>query len=174
MGTNMTLEQRVTEIAVPIFAELGCELVGVDVVPGQQGGGRSIVRVYADQPPTGIQLDTCSQISRQLDAVLAVELPDMDNYVLEVSSPGLNRLFFSSQQMAPYIGQVIKIRLQSAIEGRRQWTGTLVSVTEDVIVFESEGERVSTPFHQIDRVRLVPDFSNIFRQKDVGQQGHEQ
>jgi ribosome maturation factor RimP len=172
----MTLEEQVTQIVAPISADFGCELVGVDVIPGQQGGGRTTLRVYVDQPPKGIQLDTCSQISRQLDAVLAVELPDMDNYVLEVSSPGLNRLFFTSQQMMPYVGQTIKLRLQSAIEGRRQWTGTLVSVVDEVIVFESEGERVSAPFHQIERVRLVPDFSNIFRQKDVdvGQQGHEQ
>ncbi len=170
----MTLEAQVTKIAVPIVTGLGCELVGVDIVPGQQSGGRTTIRVYADQPPKGIQLDTCSQISRQLDTVLAVELPDMDSYVLEVSSPGLNRLFFSSQQMVPYIGQVIKIRLQSPIEGRRQWTGTLISVAEDVVVFESEGEKVSASFHQMERVRLVPDFSNIFRQKDVRQQGHEQ
>lgn len=93
--------------------------------------------------PTSATIEQCKEISRHLALALEVEDSIADAYVLEVSTPGLSRLFFSLEQMVPYVGDVVEARLLTPVastdpaahgESRRVWRGTLTAVEEEGFV----------------------------------------
>ena len=93
--------------------------------------------------PTSATIEQCEEISRHLALALEVEDSIADAYVLEVSTPGLSRLFFSLEQMVPYVGDVVEARLLTPVAStdpaahggpRRVWRGTLTSVEEEGFV----------------------------------------
>lgn len=93
--------------------------------------------------PTSASIEQCEEISRHLALALEVEDSIADAYVLEVSTPGLSRLFFSLEQMIPYVGDVVEARLHTPVAStdpaahggpRRVWRGTLVTVEDDAFV----------------------------------------
>lgn len=103
------------------LAAMGYELV--DVERGQQG----VLRVFIDAP-TGITLDDCEKVSRQLSYVLEVE--NIDYARLEVSSPGLDRPLKKPSDFDRFAGSEISIRLREPLQGRRNFDG-LLTVEDD-------------------------------------------
>lgn len=97
----------------------------------------------ATAAPASATIEQCEEISRHLALALEVEDSIADAYVLEVSTPGLSRLFFSLEQMVPYVGDVVEARLHTPVAStdpaahggpRRIWRGTLVTVEDDAFV----------------------------------------
>ncbi|WP_165176186.1 ribosome maturation factor RimP [Desulfovibrio sp. ZJ369] len=98
--------------------------------------------------PSSASIDQCEEISRHLALALEVEDIIPDPYVLEVSTPGLTRTFFSLAQMRPYLGDMVEARLHAPLApqgrhpaaagdaGRRIWRGRLAAVEEDGFVLE--------------------------------------
>lgn len=185
MGKGLSPEQiirRVREAAEPVIASFGLMLWGIEVV----AGGRTVVRVYVDAPADGrdtesgngedgmldgVSVDQCAEISRMVGLALEVDEVFSDAWVLEVSSPGMDRLFFEPGQLAPYVGQEIDVTLTDPhpdIEGRRKFRGPLVSVSADLLVMEvllapASGEKpvpsnVSIRWDWVRKARLVPVF----------------
>ncbi len=185
MGKGLSPEQlvrRVREAAEPVVASFGLMLWGIEVV----AGGRTVVRVYVDAPASGeaaeggsgedgvlegVSVDQCAEISRMVGLALDVDEVFADAWVLEVSSPGMDRLFFEPSQLAPYAGREIEVMLTDPhpdIAGRRKFRGPLVSVSGDSFVMEvlcapSEGEKpapsnVSIRWDWVRKARLVPVF----------------
>ncbi len=138
----------------PVTAGLGYELVGVEYIPQ---GRHSLVRVYIDRPD-GISVDDCEKISRQVSALLDVEDPIRGQYVLEVSSPGLDRPLFSAQHFVRFAGHKSKIRLRSPLEGRRNFVGVLRGVDEGMVVMEMEEREYRLPLDMIEKANLVPEI----------------
>ncbi len=147
-----SLKGMVRRLAEPLVRAQGLAIWGVEVVTG----GRMLVRLYVDTPVPSARgaapvaeaatdgadiaalsatLDQCEEISRHLGLALDVEGAIDGAYVLEVSSPGLSRVFFDLGQMAAYVGDVVDVRLNEALgpqggEPRRTWRGTLVAVDD--------------------------------------------
>jgi ribosome maturation factor RimP len=138
----------------PIVTGLGCDLWGIEYLPQ---GKQSILRVFIDSQD-GIDIKDCERISRQLSSVLDVEDPLSGKYVLEVSSPGIDRRLFTLAQFEQYAGSNVKINLRSPFEGRRKFSGQLCGVEAgDVVVRVNEDEYL-LPFEAIDRASIIPDF----------------
>lgn len=185
MGKGLSPEQlvrRVREAAEPVIASFGLMLWGIEVV----AGGRTVVRVYVDAPAgstaseggsgedgvlEGVSVDQCAEISRMVGLALDVDEVFSDAWVLEVSSPGMDRLFFELSQLAPYAGRELDVMLSDPhpdIAGRRKFRGPLVSVAGDSFVMEvllapAEGEKpapsnVSIRWDWVRKARLVPVF----------------
>lgn len=134
---------------------LGFELVDVELAGGSRG---PTLRVYIDSPQ-GITADDCADVSRQLSAIFDVEDPIPGSYVLEVSSPGLDRPLVKPEDFRKRMGETIKVRLHRPDEmNRRNFSGLLVEVTDEQIVIEVDKERFRLPYAAIDRARLVPKF----------------
>lgn len=163
--TDDALKETITRLAQPLASSLGLIVWGVEIVRA----GRTVVRLFVDVPfaaasatpclasdgdnadepsltALSASLDQCESISRHLGLALEVEDAIPEAYVLEVSSPGLTRLFFNLDQMRRYTGDVVEARLLRAVainedapEGpdpshggpRRLWRGALLSVEED-------------------------------------------
>jgi ribosome maturation factor RimP len=142
-----------------VVAPMGFELWGVDHVG--RGSSNAIVRVYIDHAG-GITLDDCEAVSRQLSAVLDVEDPIPEHYVLEVSSPGLDRPLFAPAQFARYAGSRVRVTLAEKRAGRRRFEGVIAGIDDDRVrladVDEVQANEVQLPFGAIDTARLVPDL----------------
>lgn len=160
---TLALTNRFTEI----LADLGLECLGVEFNPSS---GQSTLRVYLDlldnrasDDALGgerreVGIEDCETASRELSAMLDVEDPIPGNYVLEVSSPGLDRPLFNAAQFARVGGQEIKVVLKAPLDGRRRFRGKLVSVEGEQIVLEAEGKTVQFEHAMVESARVVPDW----------------
>ena len=158
---TQALTQRFTEI----LADLGLECLGMEFNPAQ---GQSTLRVYVDlldDTRVGqdgerreVGIEDCERGSRELSAWLDVEDPIASNYVLEVSSPGIDRPLFSAAQFEKVTGQEIKVVLQAPMDGRRRLRGKLVSVEGGHIVLEADGKMFEFEHSQVESARVVPDW----------------
>ncbi len=139
--------------------EPGVRALGFELVDSELAGrGRNaVLRVYIDGPH-GVTVDDCAEVSRQLSAILDVEDPFPERYVLEVSSPGLDRPLVRREDFERFVGESVKIRLRLPIEGRRNFSGRLLGVESDHVVLEVDGKTVNLDFGGIEKARLVPRY----------------
>jgi ribosome maturation factor RimP len=152
-GSRKALEksEQLGAILRPVVESLGFELWGLEY---HSGSKPVLLRVYIDHPD-GITVDDCGDVSEQVGAVLDVEEPIRGDYTLEVSSPGIERPLFTAEQYRQYLGSDVKVRLAWPEHGRRNYRGRLLSVSENGIEVEVEGESFALPFGAIARARLL-------------------
>ena len=144
---------HIEELLLPGAETLGLELVAVEL----SGGDTSIVRIYIDTP-NGITVDDCSRASRQFSAILDVEDPISNKYTLEVSSPGMDRPLAKALHFKAVVGQDVKIKMATLVNGRRRFTGELIEATDEFAVVEVDGEQSELPYSDMDRARLIPVY----------------
>jgi len=148
-------QTKLMQLIEPVTKGLGFELWGCEYVPRRR---QSLLRVYIDRRD-GITLDDCGRVSHQLSGVLDVEDPIGGAYILEVSSPGLDRQLFKAEHFRRYCGHRVRIRLKWLIEGRRKFDARLRDVEgKQVRVVELEKAYV-IPLAAIEQARLVPDMT---------------
>lgn len=147
--------EALEKVIQPIVNGYGCTWVGLQYFPQ---GRKTLLRLYIDKQPNGVSLEDCERVSRQVDAVLAVEDLIKGEYTLEVSSPGLDRLLFNVEQCQAYIGKEVAVRLGISLMGQRNFKGQLAGVEGDNLRVLVEGKEVVFSFIDIDEIRLVPQW----------------
>ncbi len=157
--------EKFTRLLKPVVTGLGYELVGVEWSADTRG--RKILRVYIDiDDQNGITVDDCERVSHQVSALLDVENPVAGTYVLEISSPGLDRPLFSLEHFEKFIGEPVRIQLFQPHEGQRRFKGWILAVEKDqVTVQTADGKQVTIPFEMIEKARLIPDYKAIMKGK---------
>lgn len=148
-----TREETIRKIVEPVIAALGLQLWGIEYL-GQ--GRHTLLRVYLDKEG-GINIEDCAEASRHISSILDVEDPITSEYTLEVSSPGLDRLLFTLDQMRQYIGATIKLRLAENFEGRRNYSGVLSEILNDEIVLVAEENRYVFPYESVEKANVVSE-----------------
>lgn len=146
--------EELTRLLEPTIEQLGYELADLEL---KLAGRDSLVRVFIDKPE-GVGLADCETVSRQVSAVLDVEDPVPGHYVLEVSSPGLDRKLKKPAHFRRYVGEEIRVQLRFPVEGRRKFRGRLIAAGEDTIQIEVDGQLHELPITTIDAARLVPSL----------------
>ncbi len=144
--------EELMKLLEPAVERLGYELSDVEV---KLGGRDGIVRLFIDKAD-GVGLEDCEEVSRQVSALLDVEDPLPGHYVLEVSSPGLDRRLTKVEHFQRFIGEDIRVKLRFPIEGRRNFRGALRGVDEENIEVEVDGESHQLPMATIQSARLIP------------------
>jgi ribosome maturation factor RimP len=161
-----TLRERLIALIEPLVGRLGYELVELEHTAGR---GSAVVRLFidrpfpgaagsapADLPPGGgVGLADCERVSREVSALLDVEDPIPTAYRLEVSSPGFDRVLRTPAHFARFVGARVAVELAAPREGRRRYTGTLLSADAAGIALEVDGQRVAMSFAQIGKARLT-------------------
>src|ERR1700689_304652 len=144
-----TLRERLLALIEPVVADLGCELVDVDLNPG-------LVRIFVDRA-AGVRVEDCERVSREVSALLDVEDPIPTAYTLEVSSPGFDRVLRTRAHFDRFIGARVWVELKVPREGgRRRYTGRLAAVEDEGIALSVENETVSVQFREIGKAKLAP------------------
>lgn len=136
----------------PAIERMGYELTDLEMKIGGRDGA---VRLFIDKPE-GVGLDDCESVSRQLSALLDVEDPLPGHYVLEVSSPGLDRKLTKPAHFLRFIGDDVRVKMRFPVDGRRRFRGKLLAANEETIEVEVDGEPHRLPMATIDIARLVP------------------
>lgn len=169
--TKTPLSQRLADIIAPAVATLDVAFWGVEIA---SAGSRMLLRVYIEAPaadaaqnptdadaeagPAGVTVDRCARVSRHLGALFDAEDLIPGAYVLEVSSPGLERRFFSPEQMAAYLGRQVDVRLNIPQDGRRHLRGALSAVEGDTIAVAEDAGTVRVRWELIKGAHLVHEF----------------
>jgi len=151
------LDKALEQLLSPAIMGLGYELVGIERL--SQGKRGLLLRIYIDSED-GITLDDCERVSHQVSGILDVEDPIPGHYILEVSSPGLDRPLFTLEQYQRFIGKKATIRLHRPLDTRRVFTGILQQIQEQNIIIVVEGREYSLPYQQIEKARIVPEEFN--------------
>lgn len=144
------VEEAVEKIAEEILANTDYELVDVEYVKERDW----FLRVYIDKEG-GIGLDDCQEVSGLLDEKLEELNIINDRYILEVSSPGLDRALKKEKDFKREMGKVVDITLYKAIDGEKMITGKLTGYTKDIITIDKTRE---IALKDIALVRLHIDF----------------
>lgn len=148
------MEERVKELISPLLEEEGVELVELSF---RQVGNRMSLRALLDKVG-GITLDECTAISRKIGAVLDEGDAIETRYVLEVSSPGLDRPLVTSEDFKRSAGKKIELFLKGAFDDKVHYLGTLRTASEDTLSIETESGLIDIPFKAVNKGRLQIGF----------------
>ena len=149
----MDVRHEVLEIATPLVEELGFELVDVELVPQ----GRLVLRVSIDRTG-GVTIDDCSRVSKRLGDALEMNQTVPHRFVLEVSSPGVERRLRTPEHFRRYVGSRVFVQAHDLIDGRRKVEGDLVSASDETLTVTLEdGGSWTIPYSAVQKAHLVVD-----------------
>lgn len=120
----------------PHLDEQGYELIEVEF---GRVGGLQMLRLFIDRSERGVTLDDCQAVTRLVSPLLDAADYLSDSYTLEVSSPGFDRPVRRPKDFARFIGERIKVRTNSPVNGRKTLRGVLSAFEEDMAVVDVEG-----------------------------------
>lgn len=148
------LTTKIAKLIEPTIEALGYELVRVQMFSSPRGEA-STLQIMAEAEDGTMTVDGCAQISREISVILDVEDPIESEYVLEVSSPGLDRPLTRLKDFANYAGYETKVEMQRAVNNRKRYRGILRGTEEDLILMDVDGEQLKLNFHDVLKAKLV-------------------
>lgn len=151
------VETAVSGMAEKIGENLGYEVVDLSY---SKEGPNWVLRVAIDQPE-GITSDDCERFSRALEKQLDETDPIPGSYLLEITSPGLERPLKKPQDFNRFAGETVEIKLKAAFQERRQWRGTLKGWDpegEGGVILQIQEQILTIPWGIISRARLSSDW----------------
>lgn len=150
-------EKLLTELISPVIEDMGFVFWGLEYLPQKNS---AILRVYIDHAD-GITVNNCADCSREISGILEVEDPITGAYVLEVSSPGMDRVLFKSSQFDYYVGEFVQIKLAQPVDGARNIKGEIKSVDGDKIIVANEVTEYEFEMSNVMKARLKPTFGGV-------------
>ncbi len=149
------IEEAVTKLLESQLEEEGLELVDVEYVRERNW----ILRIYIDKEG-GVGLDDCQAVSDRAGALLDEADLIPDNYMLEVSSPGLDRVLKKDKDFIRYTGEEVDVKLFAPLDGKKAFTARLLGLAEEgALLLEMEdGENMTLSRDKISQVRLHFSF----------------
>ena len=161
--------QDLWTLAEPYVRDAGFDLIEVQFAREQRG---AVLRLFIDRPAGSVEnqttdqtlvgVDDCERVSRDVSAALDVADNIAHTYLLEVSSPGLDRPLRRERDFARFVGQSARIRLNDGVEGRRNFHGTLQAAKDGRVEIACDGRSYSLPIDDIQKANLVPDWEREF------------
>jgi ribosome maturation factor RimP len=187
------LRGRLIALIEPLLERLGYELIELEYVPnrgnallriyidrlqadGLEAGDReeneSAVTLNDDDEvedggetlrESGIGIEDCTRVSREVSALLDVDDPIPSAYTLEVSSPGEDRVLRTRAHFDRFAGSRVHVELKVPRDGRKRYTGTLTSINDVGVELEVDRKPVSLRFDEIEKARLAPENASSMR-----------
>ncbi len=148
------IELKVESLIEGILSDMGYELIAVEYLSGQ---GRWILRLYIDREG-GVTIDDCARVSGEIGDLIDVQDLIPHAYVLEVSSPGLNRPLTKENHFLAALGERVKIKTGDRVQGRHVFTGDLTDCRDGRITLETDDGPVSLSLSDLERAHVVYDF----------------
>jgi ribosome maturation factor RimP len=155
-----SIDERIREIAGRVAGKNNLELVNV-----QAKGSKTnmMIRVFIDKQ-NGVTHEDCVLASREIETILDAEDFIPSAYLLEVSSPGLERELYSQKDFEKFAGKLAKVRTHSPIDGQRNFRGNITGIENEEIVFEDKTRgTVRFPYSAVSKANLEIDFEEELR-----------
>lgn len=153
--TDRSVIAQVERLLLPLLSDGGMELVEVSY---KLGKGRGLLQLFIDKPG-GVTIDDCQSVSRELSAILDVEDVIPGAYVLEVSSPGLDRPLKSARDFERSLGKPVVVKTRGEQGRQVTVTGRIAKVTAEAVVLSvGEEEVLSVSLADIIKARLHLEF----------------
>ncbi|MGC3980152.1 MAG: ribosome maturation factor RimP [Steroidobacteraceae bacterium] len=148
------MRDKLIELLEPVVRGAGFELWELEYASRRNGG---MLRLYIDSPD-GIDLEACEKVSRAVSALMDEVDPIPDEYTLEVSSPGMDRVLRTAEHFARYVGERANVEMVLPVNGRRRFLGKILAVQDGGLSLEQDGQPVQLSLEGISKARLAPDF----------------
>ena len=158
-----SIEEQVREIAVRAAEENGLEFVHTEVA----GTNRNLtIRVFIDKEG-GVMHEDCALVSRKIETILDGGDFVPSAYLLEVSSPGLERELYSLQDFKKFSGSLAKVKTETAIDGQKNFRGRIVEIENEEIVFNDKTRgTVRFPYSAVAKANLEIDIEEELKRNE--------
>jgi ribosome maturation factor RimP len=145
------LRDIITDLITPVVNAAGVELDEIELLKMK---GKILLRVYIDKEG-GVSIDDCELVSREVEAVLDVEDPIPYSYVLEVSSPGLDRPLKKPKDFKRFSGKKVRLVTREPVEKENFFVGEIEIATDDnVVLLLPKDRKITIPYDNISRASL--------------------
>ncbi len=157
------IEERVREIAARVTEENKLELVHAETVGSKHN---PTIRIFIDKPG-GISHGDCKIVSRGVEAILDADETILPTYMLEVSSPGLERELYSLKDFERFAGKLAKVKTGKEIGGQKNFRGRIVGVQGEEILFDDKTSgAVNFPYSAVVKANLEIDLEVELKRKN--------
>jgi ribosome maturation factor RimP len=159
---DASIEDRIKQIAAGAAQNVGVEFVHCEIV----GAKRNMtVRVYIDKPG-GVGIEDCASVSRSMEETLDADDLIPTAYLLEVSSPGLERELYSIDDFRKFTGQRAKVKLASPVNGQKVFVARIAGVEgSDILLANKEQGEVRFPYSEVVKANLRVDLEQEFKKR---------
>jgi len=148
-----TLSGKIEELAKPHLEELQLEIVDLNI---HQHKGEMTIRLLADKQDGGVTIDECSQLNRKICQAIEEQNLITSRYLLEVSSPGLDRPLRSTRDFLRAVSRDIRLYLSKPIQNKLEWEGLLKGIENEHLILESDEGELHVPFAVINKgIQLI-------------------
>ncbi len=144
------LEEKIRMIAAPLLSELLLEIVEMQIRPQ---GKSLVIEILVDKPGGGVTIQECAILNRRIGNALEAENVIAGQYLLEVSSPGLDRPLKTRSDFSRGLHKEIKFFLTEPIEEQWEYLGKIVKVSDEEVVIEVKGRQTLLPFSKINKAK---------------------
>lgn len=146
-----SIKEKVTGIIRPVINAIDIEL---DYIELNQMRGKALLRVFIDKEG-GVNIDDCERVSREVEAILDVEDPIPCSYVLEVSSPGLDRPLHGPGDFKRFAGRNVRVVTLQPVDKQSFFTGIIAAAGDSGIeLLLPQDRQVTIAYENISKARL--------------------
>lgn len=146
-----SVKEKVITLIEPVINDLD---IALDHVELSQMKGKLLLRVFIDKE-AGVKIDDCEHVSREIEAILDVEDPIPAAYVLEVSSPGLDRPLRGPKDFKRFAGNSVRLITQEPIDKQTFFTGKISEAGDnEVVLLLPNNKEVTISYKNISKARL--------------------
>ncbi len=147
-----SIEEKVTNLVEPIIEKIGYELYDVEYA---KEGKNYFLRIFIDSEK-GIDLNDCEKVNDAITDILDTENYIKDQYFLEISSPGIERVLRKDKHLEKNIGTNINVKLFKKDEnGKKEYLGKLKEYNQNEIVIEQEEKEIKIERKNISQIKTV-------------------
>ena len=149
-------------IIEPVVNRNKCILWGIEILRGKK---RNTLRVYIDSNNT-VDINDCENISKDLSYEPMLDTSLGDDYILEVSSPGVDRKFFNIDQLDNFLGEELELRSKELIDGKRRFSGILSKCEEKYFYLKdlNNTNLIKFKFTELDMCKLKPNYNKLIKE----------
>ena len=153
-------------IIEPVVNRNNCMLWGIEILRGKK---RVTLRVFIDSKEN-VDINDCENVSKDLSYESMIDFNLGEDYILEVSTPGVDRKFFDINQLKAYVGEDLELKTREIYKGKRKFSGKLLSCDDLCLVINSKSDSngMKFKFSDIDLCKLKPNYNNLIKEYSYG------
>jgi len=152
--TKTSVVESIIEISEPILKDEGLELVDVEY---KKLGRTWTLRIFIDREQ-GVTVENCQKVSRQIEDIIEIDDLIANPFVLEVSSPGLDRPLKREKDFLRFKNKAVQVKTFSPMENRKKFQGTIQDCKNQILFLDEEGVSIEISLDKISQAKPIIEF----------------